>query len=140
MFAHVYPGEVGSAATNPCGGVTGAMALHATKSLTYVAPAARAIGNAVARCGPQKSGSKIEVRNGIVLGVEMTCWRVFADLAAAEVEAGTTARAQSAEIALQRSTTRADARRDTTFQGETLNRTAGDGSRALGRLSSARAA
>ena len=34
MLRHVYPGEVGSAATKPCGGVAGAIALHSTKSLT----------------------------------------------------------------------------------------------------------
>jgi hypothetical protein len=114
MWAHRYPGEVGSAATKPCGGVSGAMPLHSRESLTYVAPAARAIGNAVARCGPQKIGSKIPVRNGIVPGVEMTCSRV--DLAAADVPAATTAKTQTAETAHQRRVARADAWRDVAFR------------------------
>ena len=96
-----------------------------------MAPVARAIGNAVAPCGPAKIGSKIAVRNGIVPGVEMTFSRV--DLADADAAATTTATKQTAATAPQR-TTRADARRDVAVQRETLNRTAGDGSRPPGRL------
>jgi hypothetical protein len=72
------------------------------------------------------------VRNGIVPGVEMTCWRV--ERAANEVPAVTTARTQTAATAHQRSTTRTDAWRPVAFHRETLNRTAADGSRALGQL------
>jgi hypothetical protein len=89
------------------------------------------MGNAVARCDPSKIGSKIPVRKGIVPGVEMTCRRV--DIPAADEAAGTTARTQTAETAHQRSTMDADAWRDVAFQRETLDRTAGDGSRAIGR-------
>ena len=97
-----------------------------------MAPVARAIDNAVAPCGPAKIGSKIEVRNGIVPGVEMTCCRV--DLADADVAAVTTARRHTAATAPQRSTIHADARRDVAVQRETLNRTAGNGSQPSGRL------
>ena len=58
-------------------------------------------------CGPEKIGSKIAVRNGIVPGVEITRCRV--DLAAAEVAAVTMARTQRAASVAERSTTDADA-------------------------------
>ena len=95
-----------------------------------MAPDARAIDSAAACCGPSKSGSKSEVRSGIVPGVEMTCWGV--DGAAADVPAVATARTLTADTAQQDSTTRANAWRDVTFQRKTLNRTGGDGSQAFG--------
>src|SRR4029079_5346852 len=76
-------------------------------------------------------GSNSAFRNGIVPGVEMTCSRAD-DRAAAEVPAVTTARTQTAERAHQRNATRADACGRFPSHGETLNRTAADGSRALG--------
>ena len=85
-----------------------------------MAPAARAIGNAVACWGPSKIGSVSAVRNGVVFGVEMTCSRV--DLAAVDEAAVTTASTQRAETAHQRNTMRIDAWRDVAFQRETETR------------------
>jgi hypothetical protein len=82
---------------------------------------ARAIGNAVACCGPSKFGSVSAVRNGIVLGVEMT--RDPADLAADEA-AGTAARTQSAATAQLGSAMRTHRWRDVVCQRETRVRTA----------------
>jgi hypothetical protein len=77
-----------------------------------------------------KIGSKIPVRNGLVLGVEMTCCRV--DLAAVDLAVATTAKTQTAKTTPPRNTAHADAWRDLAFQRGTLNRTAGDGSRPSG--------
>ena len=48
MPSHEYPGDVGSAATKPSGGVGGAMLDQFTQKRAYVAPAARVCANAVA--------------------------------------------------------------------------------------------
>jgi hypothetical protein len=74
------------------------------------------MGNAVACWGPSKFGSVKAVRSGIVLGVEMTRCRV--ELAAEDEAIGRAARTQTT---------------DATHQKETLDRTAGDGSGAIGR-------
>ena len=94
-----------------------------TASLTYEAPVAAAIGNAVACCGPSNSGSRSAVRSGIVPPVEITRWRaVFADAVAA---AATTSRPTAAETASQRSTPRPGMQRANALKETPTTRTVG---------------